>query len=633
MAKKLSIQIKLEGGKEIRQELADMGEEGKKAFNEINKAAKAAGGFDKLDPAKLAQFNAELKRAGVAAAELDKVTAAVNRASRTEQLVGAVRSVEQGFSTLTSTVKLAALAFGPMGLVIATVAEKVAGFVTSFTSMNQAITTADAEAIKLGVSFQKLQQLKLDFGNMGVGAEALAQGLSKANAAMDAAKIEQVATAMKELQKVMAAGSDPRTSSQFTVLLRLMQQIGPVGDAARKAFADLGIVLTAEEQRLQRMASSGVQSLAQLASGFQGVTVQGRAFASGLQQLRTGAGDGEATLRLFEQQLRNMAPGLERNRFATDQLGEALGTKLIQQIEAAEGSANKLDGAFTRLGASWDDLKLRLAQRVEASGAFEPLITALNFVSDRLQGKEWQGWASFAVQAITSVINKLGDLSKALGLAIWDTFSGAAMLAFNSVVEGIQVVIGKLGELAALVGGSIWEGFKIAGTAAVNAVIAAVETLIAKLIAAGRWMLGLGSGGGGGQTAAPGMAGGGMIGGRGTGTSDSNLAWVSRGEHIMPARAVSQPGVLAFLEALRRSGGNLSRVLDRMGHFATGGLVSMPAFAAGGGVGSMSHVTIAFPGLPAISGLRASSAVVEELQRAAAMAQVRSGGRKPSRYS
>jgi uncharacterized protein YoxC len=130
-------------------------------------------------------------------------------------------------------------------------------------------------------------------------------------------------------------------------------------------------------------------------------------------------------------------------------------------------------------------------------------------------------------------------------------------------------------------------------------------------------------------------ASGGLLGGRGTGTSDSNLAWVSRGEHIMPARAVSQPGVLAFLEALRRSGGSLRDVLDGMGRFALGGSVgprplSIPAFAGGGG---MSNVTIQFPGLPEITGLRASSGVVDELRKAAALAQVRSGGRKPSRYS
>jgi hypothetical protein len=128
-------------------------------------------------------------------------------------------------------------------------------------------------------------------------------------------------------------------------------------------------------------------------------------------------------------------------------------------------------------------------------------------------------------------------------------------------------------------------------------------------------------------------AGGGLLGGRGSGTSDSNLIWASRGEHIMPARAVAQPGVLAFLEALRRSGGNLRDVLDGMGRFALGGLVhapiGIPAFAGGG----MNAVTINFPGLAPIEGLRASSSVVDELRKAAALAQVRSGGRKPSRYS
>jgi hypothetical protein len=146
--------------------------------------------------------------------------------------------------------------------------------------------------------------------------------------------------------------------------------------------------------------------------------------------------------------------------------------------------------------------------------------------------------------------------------------------------------------------------------------------------------LGLGGGGGGGPNVDQGFASGGFIGGRGTGTSDSNLAWVSRGEYITPAAAVAQPGVLSFLEALRRSGGDLSRVLDGMGRFALGGMVrgSMPAFATGGLAGG-SNVTIAFPGLPAIGGLRASSDVVEQLHRAATLAQVRSGGRKPSRYA
>jgi hypothetical protein len=46
----------------------------------------------------------------------------------------------------------------------------------------------------------------------------------------------------------------------------------------------------------------------------------------------------------------------------------------------------------------------------------------------------------------------------------------------------------------------------------------------------------------------------------------------------------------------------------------------------------MSNVTIQFPGLPDIVGLRGSSSVVDDLRKAASMAQIRSGGRKPSRF-
>ena len=191
---------------------------------------------------------------------------------------------------------------------------------------------------------------------------------------------------------------------------------------------------------------------------------------------------------------------------------------------------------------------------------------------------------------------------------------------------------------------SVWEQVKTLAQQAYDAVVKFVTTAPANAWA---WIketwnanvpkalqIGTGGGGGGAEGAAPqSLAGGGLLGGRGTGTSDSNLAWVSRGEHIMPARAVSQPGVLALLEALRFSGGNLRGVLNSMGHFALGGMVaprlSIPAFAGSG----MHNVTIAFPGLPEITGLRASSGVVDQLRNAAAMAQVRSGGRKPSRYS
>jgi hypothetical protein len=240
--------------------------------------------------------------------------------------------------------------------------------------------------------------------------------------------------------------------------------------------------------------------------------------------------------------------------------------------------------------------------------------------------------------------------------SVWEQTKTLAQQAYDAVVQFVTTAPGGAWQWVVDSATSVWEQTKTLAQQAYQSIVSFVTTPVAN---AWQWLqdsfqavldwiaekwakfkssLGLGGapgGAAGGEVGgSAGFAGGGLLGGRGSGTSDSNLAWVSRGEYITPARAVAQPGVLAFLEALRRSGGNLRDVLDGMGRFALGGMVrtpiAIPAFAGGGG---MSNVTINFPGLPEITGLRASSAVVDELRKAAAMAQVRSGGRKPSRYS
>jgi len=275
-------------------------------------------------------------------------------------------------------------------------------------------------------------------------------------------------------------------------------------------------------------------------------------------------------LQQFLQQLRQMPDGLERTNLAISQLGQTAGTQFIQGLRAAEGSMSESERKAYALGQAIE--RLQTAWTNFGSVQLAPVLTA-------------------GIDALTAALDRCAQS--------WMGMVQAASLLnpINAVVQGLIALVEKLGQT----------------------------------IAAAR-------GGPGAPLPEPGgvpMAGGGLMGGRGTGTSDSNLAWLSRGEHVMPARAVQQPGVLAFLEALRRSGGNLRGVLDSMSRFALGGLVprAIPAYAAGGPVGRMNHVTIQFPGLPAINGLRASSDVIGELQRTAALAQVRSGGRKPSRYS
>jgi len=88
----------------------------------------------------------------------------------------------------------------------------------------------------------------------------------------------------------------------------------------------------------------------------------------------------------------------------------------------------------------------------------------------------------------------------------------------------------------------------------------------------------------------PGMpvkkAGGGLIYGPGTGTSDSIPAMVSRGEYIMPAARVAQPGMLTMLQAMRDGESvirqNLATQIYPMRGYADGGLVDGPGPAAAG---------------------------------------------------
>ncbi len=75
---------------------------------------------------------------------------------------------------------------------------------------------------------------------------------------------------------------------------------------------------------------------------------------------------------------------------------------------------------------------------------------------------------------------------------------------------------------------------------------------------------------------------GGILGGIGTGTSDSNLAWFSRGEYLVRASVVQEPGVLRHLDDLNRRGAQALvqtplLIQGPVPRFAEGGLIDGPA--------------------------------------------------------
>lgn len=88
-------------------------------------------------------------------------------------------------------------------------------------------------------------------------------------------------------------------------------------------------------------------------------------------------------------------------------------------------------------------------------------------------------------------------------------------------------------------------------------IIADLRRMAAQLLATAIMKKIAGVFGGGGMVGGEGgekKAGGGLLAGRGTGTSDSNLAWFSRGEYLVRAAVVREPGVLRHLEELNRRG-------------------------------------------------------------------------------
>ncbi len=131
------------------------------------------------------------------------------------------------------------------------------------------------------------------------------------------------------------------------------------------------------------------------------------------------------------------------------------------------------------------------------------------------------------------------------------------------------------------------------------------------------------TGGGGG-----GFAGGGLIQGVGTPTSDSNLIWASVNEFMQPARAVQYYGV-SFMEAIRNL--QLPRDLWRGMRMPT--IPIGPGFAGGGLIGprnTLRPIVLNIAGKGSFNGtIDAPDSVVNQLGRESVFEQLAAGGRSP----
>jgi hypothetical protein len=576
----------------------------------------------------------------------------VKRGIGLETLVANVRLAETAFGALGRTLgalggtfrvvqKAASGLYGLLGPIgtAGTVAAAALGFGLvkvgqAATKLAKDISAAGAQADKLGIPVEKLEQMTEGLGRIGVSAEAAKEGIASFQAVVEKSHLDRVTKAIAELTGP-PKGDIGRSIRNIETVTKAAAGIGPAADLAREQLSKmLGVLPDAAPLSVAiKNVNEELDKLGVAAADPKGLAV----LIKEMEKLKDPTDQARLATQFFKGSVSDLVAAVRAGGADVAKFGQdpRVTQKQLDQANDLKVAINQAAEASRRLRAT--DL-LNLTPLITQFNKLDAAVT--NWVSDVFEGKI--SFGQFATDVGSGLLNLAGRFG-AVGAGLrgltttpqpgawqWisDTFNAVVAYIANDMALAKDIVV----QFVTTAVPNAWTWISETFASAIAQVLGWINQAIAKL----KELIGLrdnasgGSGGGGGGGGGSGFASGGRVGGWGTGTSDSNLAWVSRGEHIMPARAVSQPGVLAFLEALRRSGGNLSRVLDGMGHFALGGVVSAPSLA---GAGGMSNVTIAFPGLPDIVGLRASSGTVDELRKAAAMAQVRSGGRKPSRYS
>ncbi len=206
-------------------------------------------------------------------------------------------------------------------------------------------------------------------------------------------------------------------------------------------------------------------------------------------------------------------------------------------------ASNVWNNVKSRIQGAWNTIKSNIINPIisffkdNIPAAFERFKGIVSSVWDNVKSKMSDAWNWIKSNVIDKITGLPDTIRNALsGLA--DIISGAFKTAFNAIAkfwnDGPGSLEMDIPDWVPGVGGEKFEMPKI-----------------------------------------PELAGGGMLRGPGTGTSDSMLARVSNGEFVQRAAAVKKYGT-GFMEALNAG------KLNIVGVFSKGGLVGLPRFAEGG---------------------------------------------------
>jgi hypothetical protein len=327
----------------------------------------------------------------------------------------------------------------------------------------------------------------------------------------------------------------------------------------------------------------------------------------------------------------------QRTAFLMNQFGPELGRRLAQGLAGGSAEFAKVAADFKRL--SGDLTQAQIDYNTKTASAFEIAMMRLGIA--RRAGQESTGLA--VAEQVTPLINQLTEATLLFNKALDDFIRGFGSTVserftdIGSKWEQLKQTFNTGGLLEALkreFSSLTFEFNPEAFKPLIDAASAAFDTIMEKAKAAWDYISKLltqspergGESGAPGLSDGPGFASGGFT---GPGGKYQPAGIVHRGEYVQPQNVVRGAGVLSFMEGLRRSGGDLSGMIERFRGYADGGLVGMS------GIPAMAQATAG--GRPLVfnfpSGARFNGSVVDVMgtfEREALALQNSSTGTLPS---
>lgn len=399
------------------------------------------------------------------------------------------------------------------------------------------------EARAFDDGLQSLEQYYID--RRTIATEALAEELRLIE--------EQKALLGEEVDPVKAAAAGTRLDAQAAAaVLATKEEIATLNHAEIKDTRELGEERLAIEQQI--LVAQGERIAAQRL----GFEEQIRQYDLILRQQGMGDAEREAAIARLQAALEGTADFEEAKDLATRALTELALAKAEINAEVDAGLKSAISGEAEILALEQE--RLVVLQELAAH-----LIAAAEATGDPAKIEAAHAYAA-SIREI-GLAAEAGDGSlKTMGATLADATQSALADFFENGAAGAKNFKEKFQQMGA-------------------AILGTLKKVVAEMIAAAIMKKALGFFGGGGEVDTDFIgpmpaATGGLIRGRGTGTSDSILARLSNEEFVVRAAVVRQPLMLQHLREINRGG---VRALG-----ATPGLVSLspPRFAEGGLVGT-----------------------------------------------